>query len=188
MVCYEIEYNKNKIFSETYPYKILLKGYVENNKYKNNELVEKEFVLYLETHSEKYQLSIRHFIKSIIVLDVEIFLEKVEDYKMEQVDANLVTQFFYIPKNSSPLKYIQVLNTDNFFQENFFKETNKDDLKAFCIASSEYLISLEDIKQSRHGFIRKNMDENISKKEFAEKMLTKEKYEEFTKNMYKLSF
>lgn len=188
MVCYEIEYNKNKIFTETYPYKILLKGYIENNKYKDNELVEKEFILFLETHSEKYQLSIRHFIKSIIVLDVEIYLEKVEEYKIEIVDSNLITQFFYIPENNLPLKYIQVLNTEQFFREKIFKETSEDDLKAFCIASPDYLISLEDIKQSRHGFVRKKVEKNISKKDFAEKMLSEENYKEFLKNMYRFSF
>lgn len=187
MVCYEIEYNKNKLFTETYPYKIILKGYVEINKYKDNELAEKEFIFYLESHSEKFQLSVKHFIKSIIILDVEIFLEKVEEYKIETTDMNLTSQFFYIPKNNSPLKYIQVQNVDPLFLENF-KETEKEDLKAFCIASNDYLISLEDINQTRHGFIRKEMEENIDKKEFAKQILTPQKYEEYINNLYSFHF
>lgn len=187
MICYEIEYNKNKLFTETYPYKIILKGYMEINKYKDNELAEKEFILYLESHSEKYQLSIKHFIKSIVVLDVEVFLEKVEEYKIENTDSNLTSQFFYIPKNNSPLKYVQVQNINPFFLD-FFKETEKEDLKAFCIASNDYLISLEDIKQTRHGFVRKEMEENIDKKDFAKIILTPENYKEYMDNLFSFRF
>lgn len=173
MVCYNLELNDNKIFSEDYLYKIILNGYIENNKYENNVLAEKEYILFISTHGNKYQLYIRNYIKNIIITDIDIVLEKVEEYKIEK-DNSVLTQFYFLPKNKdNVLKYSKVKNISNYFKEKLLKNSEEEDLESFCISSNDYLIFIEDIKQSKNGFIIKEKDRNINLNKFESNIFSK---------------
>lgn len=185
MVCYEFEENKDNIFNPYHKYKILLNGYIENNKYKDNTLIEKEFILYLESHSVKYQLNINIYIKNIIISDIQITIDKVKEYNIENYDVGLVSQYYYLLKTPEELRYIKIKKIDSYFKDTILKNIENEDLESYCIYSPNYLILLEDVKQSKHGLICKNINNNINNIDFAQKILTNENYENYIKRFYK---
>ena len=167
MITYEYLNNKINIFDDKYMYKITLKGYTEEIIYNDKNIIsQKEYILYLISHSIKYELKIINIINYNKVKNVEIELNKVEDFELPQEKNNNII-LYYIPEKQEnnlkgqTLEDIPIDILKEFLEKNI---SSSDD----CIASDNYLILLQDIGiDNKYGFIKKNLDINVSKNSFV---------------------
>lgn len=182
MIDYEYISNGNKIFNEDYMYKIIFKGYIINNKYPDGNFAEKEIVLFLETHSQKYQFSINYFLKENKLDAVEFNLDKVDKYDIPIYKIGIADQFYY-KVNNEILKYTSLndINTQNkieFFGKNI-------DIDKECLLSNNYLILMQDIEIPMQPFRTKNYDININYLDFAKNILSDEELKIYKENYFK---
>lgn len=171
MIEYEYINNKIDIFDDNYMYKIILKGYTEEIIYNDKSTIAgKEYILFLISHSVKYELKITYAINYNKVKNVDIELNKVDEYTLPEEKRNNIILYYILEKSESNIKGKTIDSISPDILEKFLekKVSSTDD----CIASDNYLILLHDINiDSKYGFIKLNKDINVSRIVFLDSIL-----------------
>lgn len=181
MVNFEMETNDIKIFTKEHMHKIILKGYVINNKYPNNIFKEKEIILFLESHREKYQLKIKYNINSSKIESVDMELEKVTTYEMSYTTPIYVDQFFCILDEKLEIKNFYELTEE---QIKVFFNKKPDGDEELCAVSNNRLIIFDPLKGSDLFYIDNSNDTFVSNNTFIEYILSEEEAKEYNKNLF----
>ena len=103
----DIELNDIEIFSKTYTHKINLVGYYIKNSYPDQDFSTQKITFLLESHRNKYILELSYVVKDNLATDIEIYADKCESFKIEEIDKIYDKFFFYTTKEQLILSPIE---------------------------------------------------------------------------------